>query len=296
MTSVSFIIPSYNSYLTVEKTMASIFGQRLKDMIAEVIVVDSSDDDKTRKIFKRFDHPKLKVITLDRKMPPSAGRNIGADAATGSCLCFVDSDVFLSEDWLTHILEAVNNGCRAGCGSVSVPEDQQKNALALAQLYLQFNESLAVGKTRQVSLVPACNMFVDRALFLKVGGFPNLRASEDVVLCLNIGRTDPVWFVPAAKCFHIFREERQSYFNNQIILGKYIIVYRRMMYHKWYYNGLWPVLLLPGFLLIKFLRILSRIARAGGGHFKNYLMSFPLFLAGLYYWAVGFVQGCVQKE
>ena len=61
--------------------------------------------------------------------------------------------------------------------------------------------------------------------------------------------------LPKAKCFHIFRESFESYFNNQKVLGKYIIVYRRMTYNKWYYKGFWPILLLPAFLLIKITRI-----------------------------------------
>ena len=296
MSAVSFIIPSYNSHLTIEKTIQSVFRQQPQEHLAEVIVVDSSDDEKTRDIFKKFDHPKLKVLSLNQKTSPSAGRNMGAKLSQGRLLCFIDSDVFLSDDWLSNILDAFKKGCRAGCGSVSAPDFQQKSLLALAQLYLQFNESLPVGETRQVTLVPACNMFVERSLFEQAGGFPDLRASEDVMLCLKIGETDQVWFVPLAKCYHIFRENLKSYFNNQIVLGKHIIIYRRRVYDKWYYKGLWPVVMLPGFLVIKSARIKLRIIKAGGEHFKKFFMSSHLFAAGLWYWAVGFVQGCLQKE
>ena len=296
MPAVSFIIPSYNSHLTIEKTISSIFHQRSQEHIAEVIVVDSSDDDKTPEVLKKFDHHKLKIISLGQKTSPSGGRNIGAASATGSLLCFIDCDVFLADDWLSNVLDAFNNGCRVGCGSVSVPDFQQKSALALAQLYLQFNESLAVGETRKVKMVPACNMFVERSLFQKAGCFPDLRASEVVMLCLKIGETDQIWFVPSAKCYHIFREDLKSYFSNQIVLGKYIIIYRRMVYGKWYYKGFWPVLLLPGFLIIKSARIKLRIMKAGGEHFMKFFFSSHLFAAGLWYWAVGFVQGCFQKD
>lgn len=296
MAAVSFIIPSYNSHLTIGQTIQSILSLKDQEQIAEIIVIDSSNDDKTRAVFKKFQHPKLKIVLLDRKTPPSLGRNRGAKEAAGELLCFIDSDVFLSDDWLSNILAAYKNGCRSGCGSVSAPDFQQNNRLALAQLYLQFNESLAVGQTRPVTMVPACNMFVERSLFEKAGGFPDLRASEDVMLCLEIGKTDKVWFVPSAKCYHIFREDIRAYFNNQIVLGEYIIVYRRMVYNKWYYKGLWPVLMLPAFLVIKGARIKLRIFKAGWTHFKKYLISCDLFAMGLYYWAVGFVQGCTKKE
>jgi len=295
MNDVSFVIPSYNSFKTIKNTLDSIFKLRNFTVIKEIIVVDSSDDGETRRLIQE-DDKKLKVILLDKKTSPALGRNIGAQHATGSLLCFIDSDVYLDETWLEHILKAYLDGCKIGAGSVSIPDFQKKNNLALAQLYLQFNESLDVGKTRPITMVPACNMFVDRELFNKVGGFPDIRASEDVLLCLKIGELTKVWFVPDARCFHIFRESFQSYYNNQLVLGKYIIIYRRKTYHKWYYKGFWPIVMLPGFLLIKITRIKWRILRAGWRHYRKFIICSSLFLVGLYFWAKGFVQGCFEKE
>jgi glycosyltransferase involved in cell wall biosynthesis len=295
--SVTFIVPSYNSHLTISKTLESIFAQRSFDRVGEVLVLDSSTDDKTRKVINGFrHHPKLKVIELNEKTSPASNRNTAAKAATGELLCFIDSDVFIAEDWLDHILAAYRDGCRAGGGSVSVPDFQDNKKIALAQLYLQFNESLAVGKRRPVKMVPACDMFVERALFEKVGGFPSLRAAEDVMLCLSLGELTQVWFVPEARCFHIFRESFKSYFDNQIVLGKYIIIYRRKAYGRWYYRGWWPLVLLPSFLLIKIIRIKIRVFKSGPEHSKKYLVSSPLFALGLMYWAVGFIQGCFSRE
>jgi glycosyltransferase involved in cell wall biosynthesis len=293
MIDVSFIIPSYNSCKTIARTFESIFQQKTFSCIKEIIVVDSSDDRKTRAL---LDDSKLKAILLDKKTSPALGRNIGAQNATGNLLCFIDSDVYLDENWLENILEAYNNGCRAGGGSVSIPDFQSKSNLALAQLYLQFNEFLETGEKRQMFMVPACNMFVERELFNKTGGFPNIRASEDVLLCLRLSDLAKVWLVPGARCFHVFRDSLQSYFNNQKILGKHIIIYRRMISPKWYYMGAWPVLLLPAFLIIKMTRIKLRIYKAGWQHYKKFVVSSPLFLAGLFYWSIGFVQGCFSKE
>ena len=80
------------------------------------------------------------------------------------------------------------------------------------------------------------------------------------------------------------------------MLGKYIIIYRRMIYDKWYYKGLWPALLLPIFLLIKMTLIKSRIYKAGWEHYKRFIIISPLFLSGLWFWAVGFWQGCFSRE
>jgi glycosyltransferase involved in cell wall biosynthesis len=301
MINFSIIIPSYNSYNTLDRTLKSIFRLKSFERVKDVIVVDSSDDGKTRELLRdsspsfygtQRDSHKLNIILLDQKTSPALGRNIGAKHAQEDILCFIDSDVYLDDEWLENIIQAYESGCKAGCGSVSVPDFQQNSKLAMAQLYLQFNESLNAGEKRLVAMVPACNMFVDKVLFERAGSFPDIRASEDVLLCLKLGEFTKIWFVPKAKCFHIFRESFSSYFNNQKVLGKYIMVYRRMTYNKWYYKGLWPVLMLPVFLLIKITRIKFRIFKAGWGHYKRFFISSPLFLAGLWYWAVGFLEGC----
>jgi glycosyltransferase involved in cell wall biosynthesis len=296
MVDVSFIVPSYNCHLTVRKTLLSIFGQKSFDRVKEVIVVDSSDDGRTRVLIEAMVHPRLKVIRLDQKTSPGTGRNLGAKAASGELFCFIDSDVYLSDSWLEQVLAAYDQGCLAGCGSVSAPDFQENNALALAQLYLQFNESLPTGEKRTVSMVPACNMFVQRRAFEKAGGFPDLRASEDVLLCLKLGEFTKVWFLPEAGCFHIFRENRDAYCRNQMVLGKYILIYRRKVYGRWYYQGLWPAVLLPTVLLIKLIRITIRLFKSGPAHFNRYLKSSPLFLIGLLYWGAGFIQGCFSRE
>lgn len=296
MVDVSFIIPSYNSFKTISCTLASITNQTAHDHVREVILVDCSDDGKTRDLFANFKDSKFKKILVNRKSPPSLLRNTGAQEAHGTILCFIDSDVYLESHWLENVLQAYKSGCPAGAGSVSAPEFQEKNNLAMAQLYLQFNESLQVGTTRPVMMVPACNMFVERRCFEIAGGFPDIRASEDVLLCFKLQKLGGVYLIPQARCFHIFRQSFGSYFNNQKLLGKYIIIYRRMIYDRWYYKGLWPVMMLPIFLGIKTVRIVLRIFSSGWTNVERFLVSLPLFVAGLFFWSVGFFNGCFSKE
>ncbi len=296
MLNVSFIIPSYNSHLTIQRTLQSILDQSVVECIKDILVVDSSDDQKTRAALDQFKNEKIRLHLLNTKTSPALGRNAGAKLAQGELFCFIDSDVILDKSWLQEIIKAHESGCYLGSGSVSIPDFQSKNFLALAQFYLQCNESLAVGEQRTMPLVPACNMFITRRLFELAGGYPNIRAAEEVILCLTLKEFSKVWFIPQAKCFHVFRESWQSCLANQKLLGKYILIYRRMYYKKWYYQGLWPALFLPGFLLVKLGRIKFRIYRAGWTHFKHYLISSPWFFIGLSYWAGGFLGACFAKE
>ncbi len=288
----SFIIPSYNSCKTLSKTVNSLLNQ-MGEMF-EVIIVDSSDDEIEKKAVGKLESDCVRVIALNKKTIPAQSRNIGAAAANGELLCFIDSDVVLDQDWLKEIWSAFNVGCRAGGGSILIAKDQKANGIALAQLYLQFNEYLNGNSRTQKLFVPSCNMFCERKLFMQVGGFPDIRASEDTLFFLKFQNRASVYFVPQAKCYHTFREDWSAFLRNQFLLGKYVRIYRREYYKSIIYYGVIPVFLSPVFLTIKFLRIVARVAAAGYSHMFSFIKASPVFIIGFIWWSAGFINGFVD--
>ena len=227
---------------------------------------------------------------------PAIGRNIGARHATGKILAFIDSDAYPSPEWLQIIVSEYNKGRLAGGGSVELPDFQRNNGLAIAQLYLQLNEFMNVGKDRVKQFIPSVNLYCDRELFMQAGGFPQIRASEDTLFGFAINRITPLWFLPEAKVFHIFREDRSAFLRNQKLLGRYIIIYRRMHFQSLLYRSIIPVVLFPGFLLVKFTRMAFRICASRPGETARFIKVLPVFLLGLAYWSIGFIQGCFAGE
>lgn len=291
--SVSVIIPSYNSFKTVEHTLNGLLRQP-DGVIDEIIVVDSSTDNKTRDLLMKFRSEKVKVVMA--QAGPGTARNIGVKNSTGELLAFIDSDAYPDPDWAENIIKAHADGCMVGGGSISVPDFQRNKAIPLAQFFLQYNEYMATGKTRIKRFVPSVTMFCDRRLFEKFGGFPAIRAAEDVLFCLTVSKEEPIWFVPDIRVHHIFREDIPSFLANQMLLGKYIIIYRRINEpDAFYYKGLWPLLFLPGFMLIKLYRIVRRILRSNPYLIFKFIYSFPLFILGLLFWGIGFIKGVVTK-
>lgn len=291
----SIIIPSYNAFPLIRETISSI--QRLDggEAVAEIVIVDSSDDTCTRQYLRGLEDPRIKLILLEeRRVMPARQRNIGARHAGEELLAFVDSDVCLDRDWLARVGEAVEAGCEIGSGSLDLPDRQRGNMVATAQLFLQCNEYLPNGKRRAVGCVPAPNLFCTRELFDRAGGFPDLRASEDVLFCKRAAEMTPVWFVPDARVTHCFRTSLAGLLRNQLLLGEYIIVYRKLLYDRWYYRHVFPVLLLPGVLLWKGGRIAARVARTGPRFTAPFLKSSPLFVLGLLAWGLGWLKGCIN--
>lgn len=287
----SVIIPSYNSAGTISQTISHLADQTVADQVLEIIVVDSSDDDATKRVLSKYTKGKVKTITSGVQVMPAIQRNIGARNAKGDVLCFIDSDAYPANDWIEQILGAYSEGLRVGGGSYLVPASQKSNKLAYAQYYLEFYEYIDTGKRRIKKMMPTCNMFCDRNLYISVGGIPEIRASEDTLFGLKVSKIEKMMFIPDAKVYHIFRENTDHYLCNQILLGKYIYVYRRHYYNSAYLGTAYFRLLYPFFLTVKFLRIFIRIALAGSAHWRRFVWCAPLFFKGLRYWGKGFAQG-----
>ncbi len=294
MDDVSVVIPSYNSHATIGRTLEALLGQNQK--AREIVVVDSSDDGLTAGVLEGFGPRGVRVMRLARKTIPAVGRNLGARECSGSVLAFVDSDAYPAPDWVSGILEAVRRGRRVGGGSVEMPPFQVFKTIALAQYYLQFNEFLPAGRERKKSFVPSVNLFCERSLFQACGGFPELRAAEDVTFGINVNRMEPLWFVPSLRVSHIFREKMGPFLRNQELLGEYVIRYRRAHSDSFLYKGLVPAVLFPAILAVKALRMLARSLTAGPSHWLPLVLSLPLFFVGLLAWSGGFLKGCVRRH
>jgi glycosyltransferase involved in cell wall biosynthesis len=291
---VSVIVPSYNSFKTIKYTIKGLLSQP-DGLIDEIIIVDSSVDDKTRLILSKYESEKIRVIKASAG--PGVARNIGVRHSKGDILVFIDSDAYPLPGWISNIIKAREDGCMIGAGSITVPDFQKHKIIALAQFFLQYNEYMNIGSARIKAFVPSVTMFCDRKLFEKFGGFPAIRAAEDVLFCLTVNKTAPVWFIPGIMVCHIFREDMASFLANQMLLGKYIIIYRRMHEpHAFYYKGLWPLLFLPGFIIIKMFRIVRRIFCAGPSLIIKFFYSIHIFLLGLLFWSIGLAKGALSKR
>jgi glycosyltransferase involved in cell wall biosynthesis len=292
---VSIIIPSYNSTVTLRRTLPSILAQE-RTLISDIIVVDSSDDGLFQGLVQEFESSGIAFIISGEKVMPAVQRNIGARASCGRLLLFLDSDVILESGYVAKIVDFYRQGRMAGFGSVTLPSFQARKIVPMAQYYLQLNEYLPSGMPRVKPFVLGCSNFVDRELFEKAGGYPEIRAAEDVVYGQSLSTLTQIWFIPQASVGHIFREDWQGYARNQRLLGKFVARYRKHQSESVAFRGVLPVLLFPAFLIFKAMRIFPRILAAGPRHVLCCTLVFPAFALGLVYWCLGFVEEAMRKD
>ncbi len=293
---VSVVIPAYNSSATLDIVISKLVEQTHFDRIKEIIIVDSSDDKTSKKQLSSFSHRKIRIVHSGKnRIMPAKQRNTGAKLATGDIIVFLDSDTYPERTYLAKVLKAYSNGHMIGGGSINIPDFQTGNKVVRAQYYLYCNEFMCHGTSRQMKLLPSANLFCDRMLFIKSGGFPEIRASEDSLFTRLISehRANLI-FVPEAKVFHIFRETREDLINGQYLSGKYIYIYRKLLFDSIYLRSFCAPMLLPAFILMKFGRISYRIMRTGIWHSGQYVRLIPLIIIGLVAWGRGFKNGIMN--
>ncbi len=104
MTTLSVIVPVFNTAGTLERCIRSILSQQVDGL--ELILVDDGSTDASPALCDEFSGADARVRVIHRPNGGlSAARNSGIDAARGTWIAFADSDDELAPDTLSANLE-----------------------------------------------------------------------------------------------------------------------------------------------------------------------------------------------
>lgn len=103
----SFVIPAYKSESTLLKCLKGIFDQtELVNNNYEIIIVLCRSSVNFEKLIPN----QVNIIKLKTNVKNRAySRNLGSSIATGEFLIFVDSDIFLTQNWLKNSISVFKN-------------------------------------------------------------------------------------------------------------------------------------------------------------------------------------------
>lgn len=106
MPEVSVIVPVHNAEKTIEKCVESLTLGRMRDL--EVILVDDCSTDNSWELCRELEHrfSQVRCLRNEENRGVSYTRNRGLKAATGKCICFVDSDDWVSQHYVTELIQA----------------------------------------------------------------------------------------------------------------------------------------------------------------------------------------------
>lgn len=288
---ISIIIPAYNARHTIGKNLSSLSQQDYKGK-KEILVVNSSQDGTESFIHQNF--PEVQVIQLPRRAYTGEAKNIGLKKAQGEVIAFIDSDCIASPQWLSTAAQRYEQGYRIVGGSIG--NTNFSKIVSKAEYFLEVIQLSPGSRARFVNLISTANCFFSRKIFDKYGPFPSIRKGVDMIFShYLIEQGEKILFDPRMKVSHACTSNFFRYIQKQILHGEYSMVTRRQaklpgafLAHNF--------LFVPFLPLIRSLSVVKHILSLEVGLMKDFLLTFPIFIAGNLAWSYGFGKGMLKNE
>ncbi len=178
---LSIVIPVYNGGAAFVDCLLSIKCSTFTDW--ELIVVDDSSEDKSALLAEELG---AILLYTGGRLGPGAARNLGAQAAQGLYLCFVDADCEVLPETLTNLVQTLkfHPEIDALFGSY---DDQPKALNLVAQYKNLFHHYVHQHGNEDASTFWTGCGTIRRALFLSLGGFDVERYQRPSIEDIDLG-------------------------------------------------------------------------------------------------------------
>ncbi len=170
----SIVIPVYNQRDYTAITLESV--RKFTTVPYEIIVVDNGSDDETRTFLERQDD--ITLIRNERNLGFPQACNQGMAAAAGRYVVLLNNDVFVSEEWLTGLLECAESDDKIGIvgpmtNYISGPQMYRnasyRDISEMSSFAVEFRQANRRNWTEFPRITGFC-MLIKRELIEKIGG------------------------------------------------------------------------------------------------------------------------------
>jgi len=190
MTSVSVLIPAYNSAKYIQRSIESVLNQTV--LPSEIIVIDDGSTDETAAIANSYGGI-VRVISKGRNCGTPAARNFGIQNAAGEWIAFLDSD----DEWepgkneiaIAIVESHKTDWCMVARKEVRNSSHQKSGPDSLTGEMICDNYFSLVLQEKRCA--PSSTM-IRKSVFSKVGGFNEiLTTGEDQEMWWRIANVMP---------------------------------------------------------------------------------------------------------
>jgi glycosyltransferase involved in cell wall biosynthesis len=172
-----------NEAASLPRLLESLSGQTFPP--SEIVVVDGGSSDGSAEIVKAFAARDSRVRLIEAgPATPGHGRNVGITAARHEWIALTDAGAWPEASWLRHLIDALERQPQASIvygNHEPVTDSFFCRCAALA--YVSPKRQTAEGDLRSPSIA---STLLSRDAWRRVGGFPDLRAGEDLIFMQRI--------------------------------------------------------------------------------------------------------------
>ncbi len=208
---ISVIIPTFNNRDVLRETLRALQRQTFPHDAYELVVADDGSTDGTAEMVETMRGPVSIRYMTQPNLGRSAARNLGARAAQGRILLFIDSDI-----WATpEVLASHHWHYPPGVGRLGVQGRSLTHPDARTTLFMKTRDitpDLTIRRRHNLSPVHinARNFSILRAEFESVGGFDERFTGyglEDIELAVRLQARGVVFdYEPDALSYHYHAE------------------------------------------------------------------------------------------
>lgn len=242
---ISVVIATKDRYHDLLNCLQSLNAQTY--LPSEIIIVDSSADEKIKKELEKKNDYKMPVKYIHSQPGLTLQRNIGIKLASGDLLAFLDDDIVLHPDFFEKSAPSFLNKKMGGVTGRIINEISSRWSLANVFRFLTFFSYQSYGQIRisgfhteynwcekplKVAWLPGVCIYL-REVFNKFSFDENLSGyayNEDLDLSYRISREYECWYIPDAKCIHNKSASRLSpNIARDVIVNNHYLLYKNIL-------------------------------------------------------------------
>jgi len=214
---ISVIAPIYKAEFYLDRCIKSIVNQTYKNL--EIILVDDDSPDRCPQICDEWQKKDERIIVIHKQSGGvAAARNTGLDKATGGFISFVDSDDFITDDFLETLYNICNEyECDiAQCGYTEVFNDSivscaKENSIKIfGNIQMLYN----IYSELDISTIVLWNKLYKKHLFENIR-YPAGKIHEDEAVSYKVIYNANKIAVTSKRLYMYYQSD------NSVIRGKY---------------------------------------------------------------------------
>ena len=214
---ISFVIPHYGREHLLVKVIQSIADQDYDLNLVEVIIV-TQNKELSKPVLEFDQQMSLLVLKKSASNTISELRNAGAKLSKGDYIAFIDADVSVSSNWVTCMLEELEEPDE-GRTIVSAVQSNSEDATSVEKIRTALNN---INGDKNVDALHGSNLFLSRESFNLAGGFPSkLKTCEDVYFTAKVSKYGPLYLTSRATHIHLGEDkDYRGLFKKEIWRGQ----------------------------------------------------------------------------